>query len=61
MFVNQRKEGSMCGIIPSTDGDMGKAALFHSLFPHVLEIAQPDFAGRDSSVIGFFFLHAVKD
>ena len=35
-----------------TDGDTGKAALFHSLFPHVLEIAQPDCTRRDSSVIG---------
>ena len=35
-----------------TDGDTGKAALFHSLFPHVLEIAQPDYTRRDSSVIG---------
>ena len=35
-----------------TDGDTGKAALFHSLFPHVLEIAQPDCTWRDSSVIG---------
>ena len=30
-----------------TDGDMEKAALFHSLFPRVLEIAQPDYT-RDS-------------
>ena len=35
-----------------TDGDAGKAALFHALFPHVLEIAQPDHTWRDSSVIG---------
>ena len=35
-----------------TDGDTGKAALFHFLFPHVLEIAQPDCTWRDSSVIG---------
>ena len=32
--------------------DTGKAALFHSFSPHVLEIAQPDCTGRDSSVIG---------
>ena len=25
-----------------TDGDPGKTAVFHSFFPHVLEIAQPD-------------------
>ena len=35
-----------------TDGDTGKAALFRSLFPHVLDIAQPDCTWRDSSVIG---------
>ena len=33
-----------------TDCDTGKAVLFHSLFPHVLEIAPPDFMRRDSSV-----------
>ena len=33
-----------------THGDTRKAALFHSLFPHVLEIAQPDCTRRDSSV-----------
>ena len=37
-----------------TEGDMGKAAFFHSLFPGVLEIAQPDFPRRDSSVNGVF-------
>ena len=31
---------------------MEKAALFHSLFPRVLEIAQPDFTRRDSTVDG---------
>ena len=35
-----------------TDGDTGKAALFHSLLPHVLEITQPDYTRRDSSTIG---------
>ena len=35
-----------------TDGDMGKAALFHSLCPHVLEVAQPDHTRTDSSAIG---------
>ena len=35
-----------------TDGDTRKAALFHSLFPHVPEIAQLDCTWRDSSVIG---------
>ena len=35
-----------------TDGDTGKTALFHSLFPHVLEITQPDYTKRDSTVIG---------
>ena len=36
-----------------TDGDMEKAALFHSLFLHVLEIVPPDFTRRDSSANGF--------
>ena len=31
---------------------MVKAAPFHSLFPQVLEIVQPDFSRRDSSVNG---------
>ena len=35
-----------------TDGDTGKAALFHSLFPHVFENAQTDHTRRDSSVVG---------
>ena len=35
-----------------TDGDTGKAALFHALFPHIFEIVQPDYSRRDSSVIG---------
>ena len=35
-----------------TPGDTGEAALFHSFSPHVLETAQPDCTGRDSSVIG---------
>ena len=34
------------------DGDTGKTALFHSFFPHVLEIAQPDDTRRDSSALG---------
>ena len=36
----------------STDGDVGKATLFRSFFLHVLEIAQPDFARRDSTAEG---------
>ena len=35
-----------------TDGDTVKAALFHSLFPHVLEIAQPGYTRRDSTALG---------
>ena len=34
-----------------TDGDAGKTAMFHSFFPHVLEIAQPDYTGRDSTAL----------
>ena len=35
-----------------TDGDTGKAASFHFLFPRVLEGAQPDHTRRDLSVNG---------
>ena len=35
-----------------TDGDPGKTAVFHSFFPHVLEIGQPDYTRRDSTVLG---------
>ena len=35
-----------------TDGDTGRTALFHSLFLHVLEIAQPDHTWRDSTALG---------
>ena len=34
------------------EGDTGKAAFFHSFFPRVLEIAQPDFTRRDSTADG---------
>ena len=34
-----------------TDGDAGKIALFHSFFPPVLEIAQPDDTRRDSTAL----------
>ena len=61
------KEGTSCVIAPLhvqteerrlnvwnqtyTDGDAGKTALLHSFFPHVLEIAQPDYT-RDSTALG---------
>ena len=35
-----------------TDGDPRKTALFHSFFPHVLEIAQPDYTRKDSTALG---------
>ena len=35
-----------------SDGEAGKAALFRSFFPHVLEIAQPDITRRDSTADG---------
>ena len=54
VLANQRKEDSMFGIKPSQKVMQGKAALFHSLFPHVLEIAQPDYTQRDSSVNGVY-------
>ena len=39
---------------PFTEGDTGKADIFHSFFPRVFEIAQPDFTRRDSTVDGVF-------
>ena len=36
-----------------TEGDTGKTALFRSfLFPHALEVAQPDFTRKDSTADG---------
>ena len=35
-----------------TDGEPRKTAMFHSFFPHVLEIAQPDYTRRDSTALG---------
>ena len=35
-----------------TDGDPGKTAVFHSFFPHVLEVAQSDYTRRDSTTVG---------
>ena len=35
-----------------TDGDPREIAMFHSFFPHVLEIVQPDNTRRDSSAHG---------
>ena len=35
-----------------TDGDTGKTAALHSNFPNILEISQPDYTTRDSSVGG---------
>ena len=35
-----------------TDGDPRKTAVFHSFFPHVLEVAQSDYTRRDSTALG---------
>ena len=35
-----------------TEGDTEKTDLFRSFFPHVLEIAQPNFARKDSAADG---------
>ena len=34
-----------------THGDPGKTAVFHSFFPHVLEVAQSDYTRRDSTAL----------
>ena len=34
-----------------TDGDPGQTAVFHSFFPHVLEVAQSDHTRRDSTAL----------
>ena len=34
-----------------TDGDPGKNAVFHSFFPHVLEVAQSDYNRRDATAL----------
>ena len=35
-----------------TDGDQGKTAVFHTFFPHVLEVAQSNYTRRDSTALG---------
>ena len=35
-----------------TDGDPRKTAVFHSFFPHVLEVAQSDYTRRDTTALG---------
>ena len=35
-----------------TDGDPRKTAVFHSFFPHVLEVAQSGYTRRDSTALG---------
>ena len=35
-----------------TEGDTGKTSIFRSFFPHVLEVAQPNFTRKDSSADG---------
>ena len=43
---------STCGTRPVTKGDRRKTAMIHSFFPHVLEIAQPDYTRMDSTALG---------
>ena len=50
--VIQKKDDLMSGTRHFTDGDPRNTAVFHSLFPHVLEIAQPDYTRRDSTTLG---------
>ena len=35
-----------------TYGDLGKTAVFHSFFPDILEVAQPDYTRRDATSLG---------
>ena len=35
-----------------TDGEPGKTAVFHSFFPHVLEIAQSEYTRKDATAMG---------
>ena len=50
--VNQKKGRFNVWNQTFTDGDPRKTAMFHSFFPHVLEIAQPDYTRRDSTALG---------
>ena len=49
--VNLRKEGLTFGTKHSLMVTRGKTAMFHSFFPHVLQIAQPGYTRRDSTAL----------
>ena len=49
--VIQKKDDFMFGTRHSPM-DPGKTAVFHSFFPHVLEVAQSDYTRRDSTALG---------
>ena len=50
----KKKQGAAAYLPPGGAREewISSAALFHSLFPHVLENAQPDYTRRDSPTIG---------
>ena len=50
--ICEPKEGLFIWNQTFTHGDMKKVAPFHSFFPRVLQIAQPVFSWKDSSVNG---------
>ena len=43
-----------------TDGDPKNTAVFHSFFPHVLEVAESDYTRRDFTALGVH-THSFKD
>ena len=51
-FASQKKEASTRGIRPSLTVMRRKLLFSRSFFPHVLEIAQPDFTRCDSTADG---------
>ena len=50
--VTQKKDDLNVWNQTFTDVDPGKTAVFHSFFPHVLEVAQSDYTRRDATAHG---------
>ena len=51
-ICDPEEDALMSGTRHSLMATPGKTAVFHSFFPHVLEVAQPDYTRRDSTVLG---------